>query len=575
MAKTPLIGTFDLETDPFLRGREPLPFSGDVFTGDHHSTWWGADCAKKVCEYICRHARIWYAHNGGKFDFHLILRFIPKKRIKKVLCIGGRIVQIVFHSLRGVIHELRDSYALIPRALREWAKDDIEIWKLEKEHRETYKDEIIKYEKGDTEHLYDMVTAFIGSYGMFLTLASAAFKILHKQFGVKHSRLSEQQDAKFRRFYFAGRVEFYALGNLGGDFKCVDINSSFPYSMTKPHWEGDEYITLSRLPTKNLEQSFIHCECESRGAFPHRDEDGGVSFPDDGVRRHFFVTGWEWVAALDLGLLVRAVIVSCFTPVSKRDYKEYIEHFYRIKENAERSGDKGERLFAKLLMNSGYGKFGMDPREHEEMMICDWREKPDGENWSILKDDPENGITIYKRPTESTHNKFNNVCVAASITGCSRALLLRARQNCGGVAYCDTDSLIAKDISKLSLGSNLGQWKLEHTFSEFYIGGKKLYAGYDSDAINPKTKEKGYWKTASKGARLSPEQIKSVASGLDIVYEFDAPSYSVRDILSEKDGGKPGATKWLRFTKRTIRRADKMKSYETRHHTIKDFTSPN
>ncbi|MES2110023.1 MAG: hypothetical protein V4577_14790, partial [Bacteroidota bacterium] len=90
--------------------------------------------------------------------------------------------------------------------------------------------------------------------------------------------------------------------------------------------------------------------------------------------------------------------------------------------------------------------------------------------------------------------------------------------------------------------------KLEHKFSEFYIGGKKLYCGYDSDAINPRTKQKGYWKTASKGARLSPEQIKEVADGKSITYEFDAPSYSIRNITPEKDGGKSGATRWLRFT---------------------------
>lgn len=147
--------------------------------------------------------------------------------------------------------------------------------------------------------------------------------------------------------------------------------------------------------------------------------------------------------------------------------------------------------------------------------------------------------------------KFNNVCVAASITGCSRALLLRAKEICKGVVYCDTDSLIARDVSRLPIGNKLGQWKKEHEFSELYIAGKKLYAGKDATT--------GKWKTASKGVRLSHEQIIEVAKGNDVEYEFDAPSYSIRRIKSFQDGGKEGATNWLRFTKRKVRRADKMK----------------
>jgi hypothetical protein len=547
------IGTADLETDPFLYGRVPKAFSADLFyDNDHHTTYWSSHAAKDCWQKIrSLPPRIWYFHNGGKFDFFFFFEFIPRKLIKKVLCIGGRVVQIVFEN--GL--EIRDSYALIPRALREWAKDDIDYKKLESNVRESHKDEIIKYERKDTEYLSEMLTAFIDTYGMHLTLASAAFKILHKQFNVPRKRISESLDARMRPYYFSGRVEFNKLGHLGKGYKCVDVNSSFPWSMTQEHPEGGECATSSTLPTKHVVQSFMRCKCESHGAFPFREEDGSVSFPSDGRVREFYVTGWEWIAALDLGMLVNARLISVTTPTTTRNYKEYVDYFYKIKSEAETANNKGERLFAKLLMNSGYGKFGQDPREHEEIRICDYRTPPDDSaTWSVLKDDDTAGITIYTRPAKLRESSFNNVLVAASITGCSRALLLRAKAVCKGVAYLDTDSIIAKDISRLKLGRGLGEWKLEAEFSEFHIGGKKLYAG--------KIKGSDKWKTASKGARLTPEQIVQVAGGAEVEYFFDAPSYSIRGI---KPNNETGATKWLRFTKRRIRRADKLKSFVNRN----------
>lgn len=555
MLKTPNVklATFDLETDPFKRLHVPVPFASDFYYENHHSTTWGPACLPNLIELLKHYDGIAYAHNGGKFDFHFLLPYLPRKYIKRLLTINGRIVQMVFEW--GL--DMRDSYALIPRALREWAKEDIDIAKLEADVRESHRPEITRYLKKDTEYLHEMVEAFIGEYGLHLTLASASFQILHKKFDVKRVKISESQDAKFRKFYFAGRVEFYALGELTGPFTCVDINSSFPWSMTQDHWEGEEYLCLSELPKRNLLQSFIRIKAESLGAFPFREVDGSVSFPLDGVPREFFITGWEYQAAKELNILGSHQIIDVFVPTSIRNYSQYIEYFYKIKNSAETSGNKGERLFAKLLMNSGYGKFGMDPREFEELAIRDWRDKPDVKenepDWEILKDDPSIGITIYKRPAGNTYGKFNNVCVAASITGCSRALLLRASKVCRGLVYCDTDSLIARDIGNIPVGPRLGEWKIEHIFSKLYIGGKKLYAGK-----HPPDSKGDEWKTASKGVRLTPDQIIEVAKGEDkgVTYAFDAPSFSLRKNIDRE-------TKlplWHRFTKRTVRRADKIGS---------------
>ena len=39
-------------------------------------------------------------------------------------------------------------------------------------------------------------------------------------------------------------------------------------------------------------------------------------------------------------------------------FKDYIEYFYELKENAAKNGDAAQKVIAKLFLNSLYGKFG-------------------------------------------------------------------------------------------------------------------------------------------------------------------------------------------------------------------------
>ncbi len=149
-----------------------------------------------------------------------------------------------------------------------------------------------------------------------------------------------------------------------------------------------------------------------------------------------------------------------------------------------------------------------------------------------------------------------NVATAASITGYVRAMLLRASHENGGAIYCDTDSLMLKSIKNIPCSDKLGDWKLELTMdstvkkgirkaiehdSGVWLAGKKLYAAY---GMNPKGEWK--WKIASKGVKLSPERIISVAKGKMETMIFDAPTFSLFS--------KP------KFITREIRRADKRKT---------------
>lgn len=551
-----LIAVLDLETDPFKKGRQVIePFCAGFYDGKNLEIFWGdkkkgwLDCIPRLVEQLkkCKRGTIVYAHNGGNFDFHFLLEFLPVNDCK-FMCMGKRIVQIKLPW--GV--ELRDSFAIIPKKLAAFNKDEISYTKFERPVREKHKEEIISYLKTDLRSNRDMVCGFIKRFPSKITLASSVFELMKKKFDYNPGRSNEQYDSKFRPFFFGGRVQFWELGDLGGGYKIIDINSAYPWGMTNDHWFGFSCTASTKMPRKYFEQSFFVVECFSEGAFPFREKNGGVSFPH--AFKRYFVSGWELKAAMDLKLVRDLQIMICYRPDEIKSMRLFSQTLYDRKNAAKQAGDKEEEFFNKIAVNAGYGKLALNVSRFSEVKVTtyqdepdrwedesDKRENPEKPEWENCWDDKDRGLSFWKRSSyREGIDKFINVATAASITGCVRAFLLRSIHKCKGVVYCDTDSLIAKDVSKMKMSDKLGDWKLEMEAKRLYIAGKKLYCATDG-ATDPKT-GKLKWKKACKGVSLSPEKIIEVSEGKTVKMTFDAPTYSLFT--------RP------KFVSREIRRAD-------------------
>ncbi len=560
------IASGDLETDPFKEGRlEINPFVAGFFDGKVKEIWWGPDCIQKFIKRLKRFRGICYFHAGGTFDFHHLLEFLPVDDCE-FFVMGKRIVEI--KTPWGAI--LRDSFAIIPKAMAAFNKTKFDYTKLEANVREKYKAEIIAYLKDDLQNGRDMVVGFLKRFPMSLTLASSVFKLMRNEFDYNPGRSEHEYDAKFRPFFFGGRVSFWKLGFVPGKFYVVDINSAYPWAMTRDHWFGFECDVMGKIPKKHKEQSMYLVECHANACFPERQKSGGIDFP---VKRgRFYVTGWELFAAKELKLIRDLKIISVWVPKRIGSMRKFAETLYSRKLAAKKAGDKEEEFFNKIAVNAGYGKLALNPQKFTEVQVTTiydkppqwaskaekkaWPEKPD---WSLCWDDPDRGLSFWKRNSYRVGlDKFVNVATAASITGCVRAFLLRAIHASGGAIYCDTDSLILPNISKLKMGEQLGEWKLELTIdskkfgecevkgkkvrqqSGVWIAGKKLYAAFGQDE-NGKWK----WKDASKGVKLSPQRVINVALGKKETKVFEAPTYSPYS--------KP------KFVTREVRRADQRK----------------
>lgn len=520
-----IVATLDAETDPFRHGTDIQPFiwgfrsdvDGQLFFDDIQDFLSWLEMSGR--EYVI------YAHNGGKFDYFWLLPFIEEET--SLLYINGRLAKFTIG-----LAEFRDSYCIIPAKLAAYKKDDIDYSKFLKENRKQHMDEIRKYLAADCQYLLELVKQFRADYGNGITLAGTAMKVWEEMSHKKAPSSGGIFYDTFRPFYSGGRVQCFHKGILPpGLFHVIDIHSAYPYAMRHDHPISTEWMPMQpSIDDGVCPQWFYSITATARGCFPHRDG-GKLSFPDDGVERDYHVTGWELINGLDLGLcdLVRVNAVYGFGGVV--NFTPYVNKFYALKESSEKGS--AQYLFAKILLNSLYGKYGSNPNEYDEYQciplamashVCELM----GEEWGIRRILSKDKCLI-SGPIDDEGKRFYNVATAASITGFVRAYLLKQmhaiRQSGGTVFYCDTDSIVyTGDVDAcINMGDEVGQWEKEFTGDKGGIAGRKLYAFHNAAKCKP-DKE---WKTACKGVRLNASEIMRVCAGETVTYQREAPSFNM------------------------------------------------
>ena len=569
MARPRPIATGDCETDPFSHGRIPKPFIWGYYDGKEFLIF---DSTKEFVAHIITHRITIYMHNGGKFDFMFLLSYVPEG---KVQIINGRIVSMLLGEA-----ELVDSFAGVPQALGSIKKDEIEYWKMEAEHRIKYREEIISYLKGDCIYLHELMTAYRKAAGKKKTIASNA--LAHaKSLGIKPGTTNHRFDANYRSFYFGGRTQCFRQGSHE-HISVFDIKSSYPRAMMEDHATGSEmhrYDNLADMTREEIQRSFITLTCYSDGAFPIRTAGSeGLNFPK--AYGEYCITGWEYVAAKDIGLIDDENIISVRATNDTINFRPYVEHWYKFKNDYSAKDKEGHRIdpinytIGKIMMNSLYGKMAQNPERYHDYKIVETGsplpcQKPICDDKGKCRvcgfHEFDHGWTYYTTFENKTFHRreslwkyqyrfgieweakplYKNVATGASITGYARAALLRAIHTVGEphIIYCDTDSLVVDrfaDTSKLPQSDKLGDWDIE--IKDAAVGhfcGKKLYG----ITINPnkpcgcetRNGKCDRHKVVSKGARLTYKEIEKLAAGESVLYEPAAPSFSLKNGIDFTD----------------------------------------
>lgn len=510
------IATFDFETDPFLFGREPKPFVAGFYSLEQgYKYFWGQDCAERLLDFFLtlKTPHTIYAHNGGKFDFYFFL----DKLQNPLKIINGRIVKSAFG-----IHTLQDSYAMMPIPLRVYDKDDIDYQKLEANVRDSHREEILKYLKKDCTALFDLVFKFRERFGDRLTIGGTAIAKLKEMHPFDAQR--KNHDEKFRPFYFGGRVEAFETGLIRDEWKIYDVNSMYPAVM-RNYWHptGGKYSqAFSGIVDKvgrisgfaDAKMYFARIECEQQGAFPVRTKDAPLNF--DVPFGEFYVTSHELQAAIASKRVQQIKVLGVWAPDKTIQFAEYVDLYGAEKVSCKKVGDKAGEIFAKLLLNSAYGKFGQSPEHYYDFMIVNGDEPDPEEPWEIFYHEIGKPAIWRKNANATT---YYDVATAASITGAARSVLMRALSKSDRAIYCDTDSIICRSLSEDQHDSELGKWKLEAAGNLAAIAGKKMYALFADEKC---------LKVSSKGVRMTGQEVMRIANGETLQWHNAAPTFSLR-----------------------------------------------
>ena len=626
----------DFETDPFGTVETIKPFAAGLML-DNGEYWnhWGDDCADALLDKIAslEEPFIVFFHNGGNFDAAFIQHRLPSQGI---LMIGSRAVKMSFG-----IHEIRDSFAIIPQSLesandkvklsnaigdrvslkpKKWKKED-DYWIMEKEFREEFKDVIQDYLFYDCLYLKEIVEGFIAEFGpkkkgrgkqkatLPLTAASAAFKKLSSMCG-RDSPVFEkndegkasispaclkkfrEHDATFRlRFYSGGRVQMFEKGVIHGDFKLYDVNSMYPAAMRNfKHPFGKKYGVITaesgRLKLtkdnwiKGFEKSqmtyFIEFEGVASG-FPTRVKEGAHVFNSFAKRagRHFLCSH-EFRTGLELGYIKVDRLICAWVSTRTSDFSKFVNHYYglrkevksRMKEITKTEGlDKTiwtdeirieykglaiRETMYKLALNSAYGKFALNFMRYKKKAFVNVDmgdadlETLKAEGYTIVDTPLKDELTGYDKAYVMAaapgpeDERYEDVAIAASITSAARAVLMRALHHAVRPIYCDTDSIICESMGEgADIGSELGQWKLEHEgIYKIAVAAKKVYAFWYEEGSKKKSyvRAKGLSKNVTvydetndnyESAEVDAGMIEKVALGKSVRAKSVAPTIRV------------------------------------------------
>lgn len=528
--------TGDCETDPFKFQRVPKPFIWGLYTGAGYHEFETAD---QFADFIRDCDAVVYFHNGGRFDFHFMLEHINLHEDMKV--INGRLVSAHIGKC-----EIRDSYNILTVPLSAYKKDDFDYTLMEAAVRAKHMPQIRQYLKNDCVFLHELISAFERENGRHLTLAGAAMKRWETIAGRKAPRSDRAFFQQFSPWYSGGRVECFQKGRIEGPVKVYDIRSAYMWAMRHKHPFGTVYTQTEGVqdfqPT-----SFLTVECVSNGALPWRNEYGALSFPCDGELRQYSVVGHELEAALETGAVSRLRILSAIDFAEHIDFDEYVTMCYTRRLQAQSEGDIATDLIEKLFGNGLYGKWAANPDNYGNFVcvpfdtmedyLCPHAtpEECDEYNFAYhrgLEDTRCDGYkfdgligphALLRAPLDEWQCHFLNIATAASITSMVRAKLWRALSAAHEPMYCDTDSMFCRAPGdNLALGKTLGDWKFEGTADTLWIAGKKLYLC--DGLIEPKT---GKPKMATKGSKLTPQQVRNIVLGGVEMYEPEAPTFSL------------------------------------------------
>ena len=291
--------------------------------------------------------------------------------------------------------------------------------------------------------------------------------------------------------YYGGRCDmFVPFNNHDEKVYAYDVNSLYPFAMKE-----------FKMPVGNInyfEGNILEIDKNPFGFF-----EVDIISPDINIpilpfksfgKGHFstiFPTGkWKgWYSsieifkAIELGYNIN--ILRGYTFEKEDIFSDYINKLYEIKKNSHKNSP--HYTIVKLLMNSLYGRFGMNPNMEQHIIVKENESVKIFENKIIVdRISLNNGKELVSMKNdinneeEISSNLNISVTISAMITAASRIKMIEyfeyINKNNIKIFYTDTDSLyINKPLDNKFINNELGFMKLEGVYDRGVFLAPKVY----------------------------------------------------------------------------------------------------
>ena len=476
-----MVKLIGLDTETVIQDSVHQPYSFQTYTDDFKRLTMVKNMdenAEIAFEKLFRDKthRCWFVTFNLSFDAIIISRLLEKwyKRYKsdleqngiftnpyRISCFyaGSRLIRMTIRrgSLKWVVVDLRN---IFPNTNLARIGDILQLPKLEKPEylgkrapeTDAEKAYFKTYSMRDAEICYKMAKLIQNEFGIFKsTCAGLAMRVYARDFCKWHTfyHIDDKINDMIRDAYHGGRTECFIRGVTFEPLKCYDVNSLYPYVM-KTKVYPNIYKEVKSVSDVDLDKEGVtYCTVTCDTNFPP------IAIKHlcaDGFEKLCFVNGKYngWFTNVELRELeqyncgkVTNVKKSFQWAETMNIFSDYIDHFYKLKNEASKTGSPKRELY-KIMLNGTYGKFG----EHGEtsFFTC------------------ENGKMINKELGQPRHAWYHSPAIAAYITAYARLTLWHFIKSLRPetVYYCDTDSIWTSSDLSNKVSDKLGDLKIEH-----------------------------------------------------------------------------------------------------------------
>ena len=547
-------GIIDIET--YMEGEKMVPYACGYKTEDKEKVFYITEYITEQKMFddlfrdICRSkykGYTFYCHNLSGFDSVFLLNNLPNNIIGEILKDSNNRILSITLKFKSSLIRIFDSYQILPFSLKTIStsfglktkkgdfpylfinKDtlnytgetpnisyfkDISIEEYNKKNKTfDVKKETFVYLLKDLKSLFEAIEIyrefFYKNFKIDIlklpTLPSIAFSIFRTVYlqpnlsttdrSFEVMRLTGNVARNIKTGYYGGRCEVFKPH--GTELYHYDINSLYPYVMANfPIPVGNH----KKIYSTNLEDYFGFVNCEvtvtdlKYPVLPVHFENKLI-FPLGKFKGWYFSE--ELKLAKELGYKIE--IKEGYTFEKGEIFKEYVKDMYHLKSDT----NPLNKTVGKLLLNSLYGRFGLDVSKYMTTKIIPLNELPEYLDNYEIKDfislpNKETAIISFIKDLSkgmltctilnNTIDFNTNVSIAAAISAYARITCYRLFSKIGfdKIYYTDTDSIFTSlDISTTYpelLGSNIGQLKqIGEKIKEGYFISSKLYGTVDID----------------------------------------------------------------------------------------------